>query len=615
MVNHLGHRVVSQNRAECHFGLTPGGCTDHPGVWERMAAFLRAAVTRYRDLPNLRGWDCWNETRWNVDADGIVCYCPNTLAAFRLWLEETHGDLAGLNRTWKRRYSHWDEVLPGKAPGHTYTEMMAFSHFLTVRANRHGQNRYNLIKSLDPCHVVTLHGAHPCGDYVGSDKTTPLDRGNDWAFADGLDGIGCSSFPKWGAGIDDADFGMRIDLVCSAARGKHLWLSELQGGRGNQGFTVGDSVDALSQQRWLWNGLARGADTILFWCWRDEVFGGESGGYGLCGGDGLAEERLAAMRITGRVLEENGELIDAYRPSAVKVGVFFSPQSYYLQHAQEGHAWAVSAAFHGTCRALVRNGIPFLAVEEEHLAALDELNVLFLPRTLVFTPAVENALEGFLARGGTLVCESECGAFSPQGFYRYPEDRLLARLTGVKEIGRRKLVGETLTAEFDGVTAVMPVTQWLTPLEPGGGTLHALHPDGSLLSCLPAGKGQVIQIGGYPSEAYRWKQNPGFETLVTWAVRKAGVQPEIEVVRPQPDSASFLDVKQGTSQGRRVIFVFFQEPHHDAHLRFREGFFASDSLCDLITGAVHRLMPGPKATTELKMNCPDWRFAVLVEKE
>jgi len=33
MVTHLGHRVVSSNRQECHFGLTPGGCTDHPGVW------------------------------------------------------------------------------------------------------------------------------------------------------------------------------------------------------------------------------------------------------------------------------------------------------------------------------------------------------------------------------------------------------------------------------------------------------------------------------------------------------------------------------------------------------------------------------------------------------
>ena len=29
MVDHLGRTVVSSLRGECHFGLTPGGCTDH----------------------------------------------------------------------------------------------------------------------------------------------------------------------------------------------------------------------------------------------------------------------------------------------------------------------------------------------------------------------------------------------------------------------------------------------------------------------------------------------------------------------------------------------------------------------------------------------------------
>jgi beta-galactosidase len=615
MVNHLGQRIVSQNRAECHFGLTPGGCTDHPGVWDRMAAFLSAVVTRYRDLPNLRGWDCWNETRWNVDADGIVCHCPHTLAAFRHWLDQTYGGLDGLNRVWKRRYSQWDEVLPGKWPGHTYTEMMAFSHFLTVRCNQHGKARFDVIKALDPKHPVTLHGAHPCSEYAGRDTNTPLDRGNDWAYADHLDGIGCSSFPIWGGGIDDADFGMRIDLVRSAARGKHLWLSELQGGRGNIGFDLGKPVDALSQQRWIWNGLACGADTILFWCWRDEVFGRESNGYGLTGGDGLAEERLAAMRVTGGVLEQHRELIDGYRPSDATVGVLFSPQSYYLQYAETGAGYANFLSFHGYCRALVRKSIPFVAVEEEHLDALDGLRVLFMPRTLVFTPAVEVALGRFLEGGGTVVCESECGAFNPQGFYSYPADRLLARLTGVGEVGRRTLANTTLLADLEGLKCEMDLVQWVTPLEQTHGTVWAARPEGSLLSCLSVGKGLVIYCGGYPGEAYRAKPSTGFEDYVAWAVKKAGVQGEVEVLLPRPDSTSFLYVKHGMSGNRRVVFIFFQREHHAAHLRFRAGFFTHGVVRDLINGKTHALTPGPAGTTELQLPCPDWRFAVLAEGE
>jgi beta-galactosidase len=161
---------------------------------------------------------------------------------------------------------------------------MAFTHFLTVRANRLGAKRFDVIRAIDSRHPVTLHGPCPCSELAWG---TPLDRGNDWAYADHLDGVGCSSFPKW-FGVDDADFGLRIDLVKSAARGKKVWLSELQGGRASQGFEVHQPVDALSQQRWVWNGLASGADTILFWCWRDEVFGRESAGFGISGADGLA---------------------------------------------------------------------------------------------------------------------------------------------------------------------------------------------------------------------------------------------------------------------------------------------------------------------------------------
>ena len=132
---------------------------------------------------------------------------------------------------------------------------------------------------------------------------TSLNRGNDWFFADEMDGIGCSSFPTW-FHFSDADLAMRIECVRSAARGKRVWLSELQGGRARARIRKPRSCAAASQQRWIWTGISSGADTILFWCWRDEVFGSESSGFGLIGSDGLAEPRLAAMRKTARVLDQ-----------------------------------------------------------------------------------------------------------------------------------------------------------------------------------------------------------------------------------------------------------------------------------------------------------------------
>jgi len=295
------------------------------------------------------------------------------------------------------------------------------------------------------------------------------------------------------------------------------------------------------------------------------------------------------------------------------VGVWFSPQSYYLQHAQVGDAGAVANAFHGYCRALVRKSIPFVAVEEEHLDVLDGLQALFLPRTLVLTPDAEQALMRFVERGGTLVAESECGAFTPQGLYRYPAERMLARLTGVAEVGRRQLPADTLAIELDGAAHVLGLAQWITPLERGRGRVLADHPDGALLLDVSVGKGRVVLAGGYFGESYRGKNTPGFESFVDWTVRTAGVRPEVEIIEPLPDDTAFLYIKHGASQGRRMVYVFFQERHQRAHLRFPKGFFKTDRLTDLISGEEHAMTTGTGGSRELRIPCPHWRFAVLVE--
>ena len=145
-------------------------------------------------------------------------------------MEQRYGSLDALNSAWKRRYSCWEEVRPGKLPDRSYTESMAWQNFLTVRSNLHAAARYTAMRSVDPHRPITAHGASPSALCSGSRQNYPIERGNDWTIAEKLDGVGCSSFPQW-FGIDDADFGIRIEMVKSAANGKLVWLSELQGGR------------------------------------------------------------------------------------------------------------------------------------------------------------------------------------------------------------------------------------------------------------------------------------------------------------------------------------------------------------------------------------------------
>ncbi len=585
MITNMGLKVVSCNRCECHFGVTPGGCTDHPVVWERMAEFLRQTVTRYRSVPALAGWDAWNELRWNVHADGLVCFCGHTLKAFRDWLDAMYGGLSGLNAAWQRRYAEWDEVMPGKRPDRPYTEMMAWQHFIAWRSNRHGQARFDLMKALDPRHPVTVHAGEPSALTSGGSENYPIERGNDWVFADGMDGVGCSSFPKWG-GMDDADFGMRVEFVKSAARNKLVWLSEVQGGRAGTNFDVHAPVDAMSQQRWIWNGIACGAETILFWCWRDEVFGRESAGFGIVGRDGKAEERLQALRTTGRLLKQHEGLLEGYRPAIPEVGILFSPQSYYMAWAAEGRAARIEEGLLGYARSLVRKSIPYRVVEEEHLDALQGLRVLFLPRCMVSDPDLEARLESFVTGGGTLVCESECGAFSRAGIYREPDERFLARLTGAREIGRRQLTEQSVAVRTGDGEFRLPVAQWTTPMTESGnaGTVWARNGDGALIREVVVGKGRVILIGSYLGDAYGKQWSADFESFVESIVRQAGVKPEIEILEPALSREQFLYVKSGSSGVRKVVFVFFPAGVQAARLRFAAPFFGEDILTEGITG-------------------------------
>jgi len=111
------------------------------------------------------------------------------------------------------------------------------------------------------------------------------------------------------------------------------------------------------------------------------------------------------------------------------------------------------------------------------------------------------------------------------------------------------------------------------------------------------------------------KNTPGFEDFVAWVVRTAGVRPEIEIVEPLPDATAFLYTKHGLSQGRRMVYVFFQEQHARAHLRFPKGFFKHNRLTDLVSEEEHALTTDAGGSLELRISCPRWRFAVLIEKE
>lgn len=314
------------------------------------------------------------------------------------------------------------------------------------------------------------------------------------------------------------------------------------------------------------------------------------------------------MKTTHQVLQQNESLIEDYRVDAGEVGVLFSPQSYYLHWAQEETSKRCIQSMQGYLRALVRHSISYRVIEEEHLNDLGAIKILFLPRTLVVSDVLAERLTAFVQNGGTLVCESECGAFDPVGIYRYPEQRFTAKMSGIKEIGRRSIEDTQISVILNGKTYTMEVTQWLTPWETHKGKVLCAGSGGSLVSEVSVGKGRVILFGSYAGETYFNRWQPGFEEFIKELCYSAGCSPQVSAEGCMVTDTSFIYLKAGESQGKKMVFVFFPKDQDQFTLRLADGFLHGTRLQNLITGEIVAIRDH-----QCVLTASAERLAVLVE--
>jgi beta-galactosidase len=571
MVDHMGHKVRSSLRQECNVGLTPGACADFPQVRERLGSFLEEIGKHYRGHATVGAWDCWNETRWAVQADGYACFCSATVAAYRSWLESRYGSLEGLNEVWHRRYSSWDDVVPGKRPGLPYTDNLEFERFLTDRAARHAAFRAEKLRSADGAHPVFAHCGTPSVYSGGFDFEQAVSRGSDTDLAAVLDGYGSSHFPAW-QDMSAVELGTRIEAVASAVGAKPGWVSELQGGAACTGFGAWRRVERSEQQRWLWTAYGRGMKGVIIWCWRDEVFGRESSGFGIAGSDGAAAERLAGTEATGHVLRSYEEFLEGYRPLAPRVGVVFARECYQLDWAENGgDAEQASGCTTGWLKLFERLQVPYTVVDSAHPGALEGLSVLVMPWPLVVGEEMTNAVEAWVKAGGTLITESELGAFDERGFYIYPGDRRLASSFGLHSLGRRPVgsLRELRVGLGTGdalATGSLPVAGWLESFDEEGTEVIAAGPhEGAVAVRRTVGSGKVFALGTLAGLGYLRSRDPGLESWARSAVEAACGKPSVSV---SPSDGELVQWRLGRSQDTWLFFVTADDPVTAVRARF-----------------------------------------------
>lgn len=581
MVDHRGQAVVSSALSYTQFGIMPGGCTDHPQVRELMGRFLTRTARRYASADNLVAWDCWNEIRWPTQADGYVCHCAHTTALFHEWLRERFGTLDALNDAWQRRYRRFEDIAMAKVPPRTYTDVIAYQAFLTRRAAVDLRWRHDAVRAGDPARPIYAHTAFPAIHCTGEflEFEPALARGNDWELAQVVDGFGSSHFPSW-IHTDPVDYAARLEASRCATGDKTYWVAELQGGAAGHGLQAMRPVPGAQQARWVWNGVARGAKAVSFWCWRDEVFGRESGGFGIVGDDGHRDDRLTELRAVATAFRQHEQLLDDYAPEPARVGVVFEPSAYHLDWAATVGGgltatgvdpYAAGHDLNGYLRALERTQIPYDVVEPRHCPDLSRYRLMILPWALVVDGAFGSRLVDWVRAGGTLLVEPELDAFDTAGLYRYPDERPLARALGLQGAGRRQLDERRIEFSIGDDKGELDVAGWLEP-----------QADGALLTERPLGAGRVVAIGTFAGLAYWTRRHDGFETFVHALAGSAAARPDLRCDFPD---GSVVQWRFGRSADHGLLFVLNEGPERATTFRAPAGHLPYRSGTDLLTGA------------------------------
>jgi hypothetical protein len=352
-------------------------CLTDPKYLERWTAGLREraqGAARFGPPAYTLGDENYLVSRAPLD----VCTSPTCMAAFRKELEASYGTLAALNAAWQTTYTAWDQIVPATldevrdTPAHwpRWADHRMFMDRVFTAAHRLGREA---IRSVDP------------GARVGFDGLFDLDSQHGYDFyqlcrACDMIQIYCLHF-------------MQVEYLRSFQQPGSIvgsWYNEL--GNRNEGWA----------KRVGWQLLFHRFNSSWYWMAYDT-------GPAMLFPDLRPTPQLLWMEQSIREIQGGiGKLLLHAQRQHDGIAVHYSQASVHGNTLLKGR---LNAAQTGFCRLLEDLGLQYdmLSYEQIERGRLKPFRVLVLPSSVALTDAEVRALEAFVARGGTLVADTQPG--------------------------------------------------------------------------------------------------------------------------------------------------------------------------------------------------------------
>ncbi|MES0825104.1 beta-galactosidase [Ruegeria sp. SCP11] len=343
---------------------------------------------RYGQNPYVHAWQIDNEYN---DHDTVLSYSDAARDGFRRWLAERYGSIDTLNKTWGTvfwgaRYSSFDQIeLPnGLVASPNPTHALDFARYSSDRVRLFNRTQVDVLREFSPGRDITHNFMAGSFEF------------DHYAVAVDLDIVGFDSYPLGnllGSTLSDEEKrrylrtgapdyqGFHCDLYRSQGRGR-LWVLEQQPGPVDWAEKNPSPADGMVRL-WTWAAYAHGAQTVMFFRWRQAKFAQEQYHTALLRADGSQDQ--AAVELA-QVVSERAALPEATRAMA-QVAMLLDYESIWaadiLPHDEAFPNAQIFREWYAGLRAL--------GVELDFVGPQDDLTgyaLIIIPQSMIVSPGL-----------------------------------------------------------------------------------------------------------------------------------------------------------------------------------------------------------------------------------
>jgi len=366
-------------------------CRTSPKYREACVRINSELAQRYGTHPALILWHVSNEY------NGMQCYCPLCLSAFRDWLKNRYKTLDELNTAWymdfwSHRYTEWEQIYPADESVHGL--MLDWQRFTSDQTIDFFLAESEPLRRITPNIPVT---ANFHGPDVGLDYNK---------FSWYVDIISWDSYPQWHSTPDDIPAAVKAAFIhdmCRSFSGKPYLLMESSPSAVNwqgaskkkrKGMHVLSSLQAV----------AHGSDSVQYFQWRQSRGGAEKFHDAVVTHIGSSDTRIfTEVAQVGSILNKINSVAGNITVSKAAV-VYDFQNNWALDNAQLPRS--IEKNYKEECiaqyEAFWKAGIPCDIIGCE-FSDFERYKLIIFPMLYMFREDTAEKIRSFVQRGGIAV--------------------------------------------------------------------------------------------------------------------------------------------------------------------------------------------------------------------